>query len=222
MLNLFKQPKYTSGPSRNEILANNFEFIDVANDLHYGSEFQDNPDVPEIILSMKPDKKTYAIGDIFDRSCCPKSRVESLTIEMSDFIIKMGDAYVYGNHERAGINHSHIIHQLRSGKKVYLTHGDLESDPEKWIDYRMKKELGASKLGLLRVKLFDNMDWIKANIFYNKLPKGFLERAAAKAKAFHCDYYVCGHFHVTSERRYNVNGVTIILLPAHKLNRVWL
>jgi predicted MPP superfamily phosphohydrolase len=200
------------------------EFLDVFNDDHVLSDFQDNDDIPQILNDLQPSSTTYLIGDNYDRTCCKMKDVEKVTRLIYAAKAKHGHRYVFGNHEAMGSHPSdnYVVHEFKSGKRVLLTHGDLESDPVKWMKYR-EKEGGAGLVKLWRTKIFDHLDIVKGNVLYKNLPDGFLERAAAKAKSYDCTYYVCGHFHVETERRYKVGDITVIVLPAHNKNRskVW-
>lgn len=226
-MNLFswfkKQPEWQSAPKDTAGLT---RFL-VANDLHIGSEYQDNPLALDQVLALENDGKTILAGDICDFSCCPENKLENLMEIYKNLRHKFANYYLTGNHERDGMGTRSIILSVRNVAQVYFTHGDLDSNFSKWFKYRYGKK-GASKLKLIQTKLFDNLDWIKAR---RPLPDGFLENAAKKAIENNCEYYVCGHFHVEEQRRYLVNvkssegwvrGVVVIVLPAHKINEVWL
>ena len=81
------------------------------------------------------------------------------------------------------------------------------------------KPPGASWLGRIVADIFDDLDHLKA---LRPLPKQFLPNAVKYCETYGLDYLVCGHFHCEAERRYYVDGKVIIILPAHKVNEVWI
>lgn len=192
----------------------------IANDLHIGSEYQDNPNALQELSQLKYDGSTILLGDIFDLACCKKSRVEELEYFLKKFVGIFGENYIMGNHERNGVSdfYSVLSYITQSGKRYAFTHGDLISDFDKWSKYR-KKPRGASFFQLLFTKFLDDLDHLKAK---RPLPKGFIERAYDYCVQNNVDGVVCGHFHPEEERRYYYQGKTIIILPAHKVNEVWL
>lgn len=191
----------------------------VANDLHIGSEYQDNPNAFEELCKLNNDSSTILIGDIFDLACCPKDRVFELENLMNTFIIRFRDSYIMGNHERnGGLDDIALSHRTKAGKYFAFAHGDLISDYDKWSKYRLKPR-GASFFQLLFTKFLDDLDHLKA---MRPLPDGFIERAYEYCVKNKVDGVVCGHFHPEKERRYYYQGKTIIILPAHKINQVWL
>lgn len=215
MMSLFKKkqdwypaPTVTTGMTR---------FL-VANDLHIGAKYQDNPDAPEELSSLKCDGFTILNGDIFDRACCPKKDVAYLTTLMNNYIRHFGEFYIFGNHERGGGSSVPLVIITENMLRVGFAHGDLISNYEKWAKYRQKPP-GASWLGLIIADIFDDLDHLKA---MRPLPKKFLPNAVKYCQTYNLDVLVLGHFHVEAERRYYVDGKVIIILPAHKVNEVWL
>ncbi len=191
----------------------------VACDLHIGSKYQDNPNAINELSELKNDGRTILNGDIIDRSACKREDVEFLTNLMDVFINKFGAYYIMGNHERnSGINTGPLIITTETMMRVGFAHGDLISNYAKWAKYRMKPP-GASWLGLIIADLFDDLDHIKA---MRPLPKEFLPNSVEYCKTYSLDYLVCGHFHCETERRYYVDGKVIIILPAHRINEVWI
>lgn len=190
----------------------------VANDLHIGSEYQDNPNALAELVVLANDGRTVLNGDIFDLACCSKATVTPLRDLVSFYQRRFGKFYRLGNHERMSRDHDDLIITTDAGKRVLFEHGDLISDFKKWYAYRLKEQ-GSSKLGLKITKLLDNLDHIKK---MRPLPKGFIENAARMCVNVNADAIVVGHFHVERERRYYHQGKEIVILPAHKINEVWL
>jgi predicted phosphodiesterase len=204
-------PKNTQGLTR---------FL-VGNDWHIGSKYQDNPFITETlydILSTPVDPYLVLNGDIFDFTCAPKSELPHLYRLYEKTRAHLGNRLISGNHDTKKPHSTDLILETGSGKRVLFEHGDLISDHAKWAKYR-EREHGASNFKLFQTALFDNMDWVKSK---RPLPKGFIERASQRLHDLNCDVLVVGHFHVESERRYNFNRKTIVILPAHRLNKVWL
>jgi len=190
----------------------------VACDLHIGSKYQDNDNAVYELEELKNDGFTVLNGDLVDRSACKRKDVEFFTIYMNELIKKFGAYYIMGNHERNGIKYEPLIITTENMMRVGFAHGDLISNYEKWSKYR-QKPLGASWLGLIIVDIFDDLDHLKA---MRPLPKEFLPNAVKYCRTYSLDYLVCGHFHVEAERRYYVDGKVIIILPAHRINEVWI
>lgn len=190
----------------------------VACDLHIGSKYQDNPNALAELYTLKNDERTVLNGDLFDRACCPKEDVPRLTTLMNSFIDKFGRYYILGNHERWATESRPAITTTENMLRVGFAHGDLISNYKKWAKYRMKPP-GASWLGLIIADIFDDLDHLKA---MRPLPKQFLPNAVKYCKTYALDYLVLGHFHVEAERRYYVDGKVIIILPAHRINEVWI
>lgn len=190
----------------------------VACDLHIGSKYQDNPNALAELYTLKNDGRTVLNGDLFDRACCPKKDVPYLTTLMNYFQRKFGSCYVLGNHERWLTDSRPAITTTENMMRVGFAHGDLISNYAKWTKYRMKPP-GASWLGLIIADIFDDLDHLKAMM---PLPKGFLENAVKYCQTYNLDILICGHFHPESERRYYVDGKVIIILPAHKINEVYI
>ena len=190
----------------------------VANDLHIGSKYQDNPNALNEVSLLKKDGRTVLNGDIFDLACCPKKDVEKYTFLMEQFNKKFGFYYVHGNHERTDLVSAPMVLLTDTMLKVGFAHGDLLSDPERWFHYRLKPK-GANWFQLLMVDLFDDLDHIKA---MRPIPEQFLKNAVECCKKNDLDVLVCGHFHVEKERRYYIEGKVIIVLPAHRINEVWI
>lgn len=190
----------------------------VACDLHIGSKYQDTPNALAELYTLKNDGFTVLNGDIFDRACCPKKDVERLSTLMLNYIGKFGAYYLMGNHERNGIKHEPLIITTDIMMRVGFAHGDLISNYAKWATYRLKPP-GASWLGLIIADILDELDHIKA---MRPLPKEFLPNAVKYCKTYSLDYLVCGHFHCETERRYYVDGKVIIILPAHRINEVYI
>lgn len=190
----------------------------VANDLHIGSDYQDNPNALQELNELKNDGSTILDGDIFDLACCKKSKVPELEDLATKFMLRFGINYIMGNHERNGLEEHVVSFRTQAGKYYAFTHGDLISDFDKWSKYRLKPR-GASFFQLLFTRFLDDLDHLKAK---RPLPKGFIERAYEYCVQNNVDGVVCGHFHPEEERRYYYQGKTIIILPAHKINEVWL
>lgn len=207
--------KWTNGPSD----ISGLELVKVANDLHIGSDYQDNPDSMAEVVMLENDGRTVLNGDIVDLACCPEENSKMLLIFFHGLKAKFQDFYELGNHERMGVEEKKpLIITLNSNKRYLFEHGDMLSNPKKWGPYRSKKH-GSSKGGRLITRILDNLDHVKA---MRPLPKNFIEKAAEKCIQLHCDGAVFGHFHVEKERRYLYNGKQIIILPAHKINQLWL
>lgn len=195
----------------------------IGNDWHYGSEYQDNPDVEHWTNRILGDViELHGIilnGDIIDLACCKKEDVPRLRDLQKKLIDKLGKNYNFGNHERSGTQDYHLVKKTKSGKNVFFHHGDLYGDSaHKWSAYRLKEQ-GSTKLGLLKTKLFDQMDWIKGK---RPLPKNYIEDLTFEMTEFGYDIAVVGHFHVEKARRYEYQGKVIIILPAHQISEVWL
>lgn len=190
----------------------------VACDLHIGSKYQDNPNAVRDVYKLRNDGRTILNGDIVDRACCQKDMISILTDQMNVYVSRFGDFYIMGNHERNGIKFEPLILTTETMMRVGFAHGDLISNYAKWAKYRMKPP-GASWLGLIIADLFDDLDHLKA---MRPLPKEFLPNAVKYCKTYSLDYLVCGHFHCETERRYYVDGKVIIILPAHRINEVWI
>lgn len=191
--------------------------FNIANDLHIGSEYQDNPNAMQELSRLENDGRTFLNGDIFDLACCEKDDVKVLEAFMYRYINKFGRNYLMGNHERSDVSERCVIVTTENGSFA-ITHGDLISDYDKWSKYRLKPR-GASFLNLLLTRFLDDLDHLKAK---RPLPKGFIERAYEYCVQNNVDGVICGHFHPEEERRYYYQDKTIIILPAHKVNEVWL
>ncbi len=209
------------------------ELHNIGNDWHIGSKYCDNPSLEHLVQTWIDDPSkippnTRLIGDIVDLKCCPPEKVSFLR-RLRDKLMEIL-LYKLGNHDGVqGVKPSMILNGSRynfvktqSGRKYAEEHGHLLIDEVKknthWQDYSMQPD-GASKLKLMKVDLFDDLDWVKAR---RPLPKGFIEAAAQRAIDLGVDGMIFGHFHVEAIRFYNYRGKEIIILPAHKLNEVWL
>lgn len=191
----------------------------VANDLHIGSKYQDNKNALSELAQLKNDSFTVLNGDIFDLACCKKKEVDNLLMLVCEYQDKFKEHYLLGNHERLGVNSKPLIKVTKeTNLRVGFTHGDLISDYKKWSEYRVKKH-GAGFLKQALVGFLDDLDHLKA---MRPLPKNFLVNAERYCNAYNLDVLVCGHFHQEAERRYTVGGKLIIILPAHKVNKVYL
>lgn len=190
----------------------------IANDLHIGSYYQDNPNAWKELLDLTHDQKTILLGDIFDLSCCKNKDVERLSNLMNKQMEKFGDHYIMGNHERNGVNLFPLKKTLKSGQVVGFAHGDLIYKPQKWIKYR-KKAHGASWIKLLFTRIFTHFDFIKG---IRPLPDEFINHAYEYCIFNNLDILVCGHFHPDSQHEVFINNKRLIVLPAHKINEVWL
>lgn len=189
----------------------------VANDLHIGSEYQDNPKALKELEMLNNDGYTVLNGDIFDLACCKKRDVLKIRNMAIATYLHFKEHYTFGNHERMGCEFEPLIKTVREWR-VGFTHGDLISDYEKWYKYRRKPH-GSSKFKLILTSVLDDLDHLKA---MRPLPKGFLDRAANYCNKYNLDVLVCGHFHPEAERRYKVGNKLIVILPAHKINELWL
>lgn len=216
MVNFFKQKKdWYDAPT----VTTGLTKFTVACDLHIGSKYQDNPNAHLELSKLKNDGFTILDGDIFDRACAKPKDVWYLTTLMNNYIRLYGAYYIMGNHERnGGINSGPLIITTENMLRVGFAHGDLISNYTKWAKYRMKPP-GASWLGLIVADLFDDLDHLKA---MRPLPKQFIPNAVKYCKTYSLDYLVLGHFHCETERRYYVDGKVIIILPAHRINEVWI
>ena len=197
----------------------------VANDLHIGSKYQDNENAIIDLAFLQNNGFTVLNGDIFDPRCCSESSVQYVREAILFSIDKFGEYYRMGNHEawegyllcKKPIHYSPLV--IRSnGKNIGFSHGDLISDFKKWLKYRMKKH-GSNKFKLLVTDFLDDLDHLKA---MRPLPKKFLPNAYEYCLKYDLDILVCGHFHPEAERRYFYKDKEIVILPAHKINKVWL
>lgn len=153
--------------------------------------------------SIEKTKNTILLGDIVEGANCKKSDVPRVEEKIRLLTLLFGDKYIYGNHEREGIKNNHYIEN-----GIYFTHGDLESNYDKWMEYRFKKK-GAG--------------WFKRNIWskivneFDELerePKtNFLIEASHAAKIHGCHTYVCGHLHPKKLIDVTYGGVRIVIVP---------
>ena len=190
----------------------------VANDLHIGSKYQDNPNALEELKKLNHDGYTILNGDLFDFACSEKEDLWWIDLAFINFKSIFQDHYIMGNHERNGVQYAPLVKKTIAGLYVGFAHGDLIANYEKWSTYRKKKP-GASWLGLLVTSILDDLDHLKA---MRPLPKRFLFEAYRYCIRHGLDALVCSHFHPEAERRYSVYGKTIIILPAHKVNEVYI
>lgn len=184
----------------------------VANDCHIGSKYNDDPTLKDKLLKLRNDGKTILNGDIGDLACCKNKDVDDVQLFVNHLKAIFGNRYIFGNHEREGLRDRYFV---KDG--IFFTHGDLDSNYDKWSKYRVKPK-GAAWYKLPFIAILDGLDFFKDK---RPLPKGFLEAAAAKAIDNGCHTYVCGHFHPVKMREYMVRGVRIVVLPAG-INQVWL
>lgn len=189
----------------------------VVNDLHIGSKYQDNPKALELLQSLTHDGRTVLNGDIFDLTCCKKKEVNKLELLVESYLTAFGHYYKTGNHEAWDTITQPLVLN-NNGIRVGFAHGDLTSDFKKWSKYRKKKH-GAGWFKLLASDFLDDLDHLKA---MRPLPKQFLPNAEKYCQQYGLSVLVVGHFHPEAERRYKINNKLIIILPAHKLNEVWL
>lgn len=214
-MNLFKPKKdWYDAPT---VTTGMTKFI-VACDLHIGSKYQDNPNAHLELSKLKNDGLTVLNGDIFDRSAANPRDLAYLTTFMNIYKDRFGACYILGNHERDGIEYPPLVITTENMLRVGFAHGDLISNYTKWAKYRMKPP-GASWLGLIIADIFDDLDHLKA---MRPLPKQLLPNAVKYCQTYGLDVLVLGHFHVEKERRYYVDGKVIIILPAHRINEVWI
>ena len=143
------------------------------------------------------------IGDIVDLANCSKRDVLLAKQVLMD-LCKSG-VYIFGNHERQGVV-GQIFHVIN---RTAFAHGDLQSNPEKWMDYRNKPH-GAG--WFKRVVIVHAIE-LAEKVLERPMRKEFLERASKLAKALNCDTYVCGHFHPKSRMETTFDGIKIVVLP---------
>lgn len=153
--------------------------------------------------SIEKTKNTILIGDIVEGANCKKKDIPLVEKTIKELTEKFGEKYIYGNHEREGIKNNHYIEN-----GIYFTHGDLESNYDKWMEYRFKpKGAGWFKRNIWSkiVNEFDELD---------REPKtDFLIAASNVAKKNGCKTYVAGHFHPKKLIDVTYNGVRIVIVP---------
>lgn len=184
----------------------------IGNDCHIGSKYNDDPSLKSKLIQLSNNGRTALLGDIGDLACCKNKDVDDVQLFVDHLKTIFGKKYVFGNHEREGMKNRFFVQD-----NIFFTHGDLDSDYDKWSKYRLKKK-GAAWYKLPFIAILDGLDFFKDK---RPLPNGFLQRAAAIALENNCHTYVCGHFHPVKMREYIVNGVRIVVLPAG-INKVML
>ncbi len=223
--------------------------IEVITDLHIGSEYQDNPKAESIVQGIinRPEHEkqwVYSLGDIFDFICGKESYFDEMYMQLARLFVALGFRARLGNHEGLGTNEFHLIRKyaeefgllystllksikdypmfdlLPNGVKLWGDHGDLITEKQRkdYLPYRYKQH-GASNIKLASVYFLDKLDLLKTK---RPLPKGFIEEVRKEMSRNGSDVFVCGHFHPENQRYYfdEKTRKLIIVLPAHKLNKV--
>lgn len=178
----------------------------IYDDLHIGSPIE----MLRNEISAEPaHENTILIGDIVDGANCLKSELDKNRSFLEMLLRIHKHNYVFGNHERMGSSLKNcVIKTNESGKRIVFAHGDLESNPDKWIEYR-SREWGA---GLFKRTFIVPFIREAEEILNRKPKKDFLKRAADLAKLNNCTTYVCGHFHPKEIVDVSFDGVHIIIL----------
>lgn len=217
MFKLFKTKRKWSKTTSSE---GRFSFR-VFTDAHLFSKYNDNKELYETIRLAPNDGRTVLLGDIVDRACCKLSDLPEATRFMQMLVKRFGDAYVFGNHERSGINILVYIITLPDGRRAGFTHNDLLGDYDKWFKYR-HKPAGASWLKRRTVMFLDTLDWLKAQ---RPIPEKYFTNALALMEENNLDVLIGGHYHVATPRFYEDSTTgykkEIFTLPAHQDNRIW-
>lgn len=172
-------------------------------DLH---EFAPNKKETNFDFTKKYGDNHIFLGDIFDLANCKKDEVPQCYRIAKTFIDNHPRRFVLGNHERMG---APVTMQFVVIDDTVFTHGDLEANPDKWKDYRLKPH-GASKFKRTFVVPFIE----EAEKIIDRKPKeDFLKRAAKLAKDVGATRYVCGHFHPEKQIDVVFDGIQITILP---------
>lgn len=149
-------------------------------------------------------RNTILLGDIIDAANAKTKEVPAAKAKIKELTDLFGLKYVYGNHELEGVRNNKYIEN-----GVYFTHGDLESNYDKWFVYRFKKA-GA---GWLKRNIWSRL----VNEFEDEIERNprttFLIEAARAAKIHGCHTYVCGHLHPKKLVDVTYNGIRIVVLP---------
>lgn len=207
--------------SINSFLRDHAFDIEVINDLHIGSEYQDNPnaqDLVDAVFNGTTSQWFFALGDIYDFVCAPSKNLYDMSEKFYKLRERLKNRYRMGNHEAEGVEAVELVERLPNGTVVWLDHGDLitADQRKRYLPYR-KRQHGASRKDLAKVEFLDHLDFFKAK---RPLPKDFIETVTLRMIKDNFDVYICGHFHVEAQRYYTYKGKLIIILPAHQLNKV--
>lgn len=154
-------------------------------------------------------ENTLFLGDIVDGANCKKDEVLKYRVLLKTLQGRHSGNILVGNHERDGVMDEVVVKVTERGEKIIFAHGDMQANPKKWAEYRMKP-WGA---GLFKRKVI--IPFIReAEEIINRKPKQeFLDRVIALCDRHNANTYVCGHFHVKETITLRHNGARIILLP---------
>jgi hypothetical protein len=167
----------------------------IYNDLHWFNKVGMN--------DVSVDDADLLLGDIIDMANVSKDQKEQAR-ELYFRLAKHLSKYVEGNHERVGV----IVRWYEEDGYIFA-HGDLESDPDRWVKYR-DKPWGA---GWFKRNILSRLISEFESIIDRKPKLQFLDNAAALAKLQKCHTYVCGHFHPKERITMMHDGIRIIILP---------
>lgn len=175
-------------------------------DTHLFSKYE-VPNIRQRVLDLPANENTILLGDIVDLSCCDKNSLQNANRVHEYLEEKHGTNYLDGNHDP-----EYPIGTFKILNSIYITHGDLEANPEKWPQYR-KKHLKKQGAGWLK-KLFIMNTVSLFNELIGGRPKiEFFQRAAKRAKANNCHTYICGHLHPKKLIDVNYDGIRIVVVP---------
>lgn len=165
------------------------------------------------VTTIKAHENLILLGDIIDLANAAKKDVNEARELYHLLKLRHGKNYVDGNHERMTTKLTFVLKKDSKGNLVLFTHGDLESNREKWTEYR-QKEHGA---GAFKRKVIIPFIREAEEIIERKPKKDFLDRAARLCKMNGAKTYVCGHFHVDKlmpvTHEYEGETFQIILVP---------
>lgn len=187
-----------------------------ATDIHLLSRYKvDLPNAEEMLMKAPPHEWLVLTGDNIDLAACHPDDVmrgrqmeRELSVKHSHESV-LFNRYIPGNHERTTTKNVIAVIKLPNGRCILCAHSDLETNPEKYSDYRKKKHGAGWLKRKLLVPLIDKFDDIKNA----KIKEGLIKRAVALAHLHGCDGYLGGHVHPEEPLREWHNGVEIVIGP---------
>jgi predicted phosphodiesterase len=165
------------------------------------------------VLTEPPHENTLFLGDILDFANSKKDDLETLETFYQMLKSKHGENYIVGNHCRKTIINETVIKTTEYGTRICFVHGDIEANPERWIEYRQKPH-GA---GWFKRKFIIPFIREAEEIIERKPKKENIERLCAKANSHNCSVIILGHHHpkemIDFVHTYLGRAIRIIILP---------
>lgn len=187
-----------------------------ATDIHLLSQYQvEIHNIEHMLINATLHEWLVLTGDNIDLAACHPDdvvkgrRMERELRERHSHEKLLFNRYIPGNHERTTTKNIIAVVELPNGRRILCAHGDLETNPEKYVEYRKKKHGAGWLKRKLLIPLIDKFDDIKNA----KIKADLIKRAVALAQLHNCDGYLCGHVHPEEPLREWYNGVEIVIGP---------